>query len=244
MKFVPCEECALRRMAPFKQFTTPELNYVRSLKSGQVDLPARTVIIEPGRFDGQLFTLFSGWACRYRVAPSGERQIIDILLPGSLIGLQQLMLGNSDSGVESLTPVTLCVLTGRPLAEMFDQHSKLSGAMVYALMEDERRADRRIEMVAKQSGPERLAYFLLELVDRLRPLGLGQDEMSYFPLQRRHLADLLGLSDTHVSRSMSELRREDLATIGANSLVIRNRSLMVALSGYVIGEPERQRLLL
>ncbi|RSU48384.1 Crp/Fnr family transcriptional regulator [Sphingobium yanoikuyae] len=244
MKFIPCEDCALRKMAPFKQFTTPELSYVSALKSGQIELPPRTVIIEPGKYDGQLFTLFSGWAYRYRVAPSGLRQIIDVLLPGSLIGLQQLMLGASDSGVESLTPVTLCVLQGRSLNEIFDDHSKLSSAMVFALMEDERRADRRIEMVAKQSGPERLAYFLLELVDRLQPLGLGNDSMSYFPLQRRHLADLLGLSDTHVSRSMTELRRDDLATIGANSLVIRNRAMMTKLSGYVIGEAEHQRLLL
>lgn len=107
MKFIPCEDCALRKMAPFKQFTTPELSYVSSLKSGQIELPPRTVIIEPGKYDGQLFTLFSGWAYRYRVGPSGLRQIIDILLPGSLIGLQQLVLGASDSGVESLTPVTL-----------------------------------------------------------------------------------------------------------------------------------------
>lgn len=231
-------------MAPFKQFTTPELGYVRSLKSAQVDLPARTVLIEPGRFDGKLFTLFAGWACRYRVSPSGEQQIIDILLPGSLIGLQQLMLGASDSGVKSLTPVTLCVLTGRHLSEMFDRHSKLSGAMVFALMEDERRADRRIEMVAKQNGAQRLAYFLLELVDRLEPLGLGRDAMSYFPLQRRHLADILGLSDTHVSRSMTELRRDDLATIASNALVIRNRNVMASLSGYIRSEPEHHRLLL
>lgn len=228
----------------FKQFTAPELGFVRALKSGQLDFPARHVIIEPGRFEGQLYTLFAGWAYRYRLTPNGQRQIIDVLLPGSLIGLQQLMLGESDSGVESLTPVTLCVLTGRQLEELFKRYSQLSGAMVLALMEDQRRADRRIALVAKQNGAERLAYFLLELVDRLEALGLGHDAMSYFPLQRRHLADLLGLSDTHVSRSMQELRRNDLASIASNSLVIRNRQLMSTLSGYAVGLREHPRLLL
>ncbi|RSX87042.1 Crp/Fnr family transcriptional regulator, partial [Sphingomonas koreensis] len=160
------------------------------------------MIIEPGRFAGKLYTLYAGWAYRYKLTPTGQRQIIDILLPGSLIGLQQLMLGDSESGVESLTPVTLCVLTGRNIDELFQRQSQLSEAMVFALMEDQRRADRRIALVAKQNGAERLAYFLLELVDRLVALDLGHDAMSYFPLQRRHLADLLGLSETHVSRSM------------------------------------------
>lgn len=244
MKFIPCEDCALRRRALFKQFTAPELGFVRALKSNQVDVPARRVIIEPGRFGGQLYTLYAGWAYRYKLTPNGQRQIVDVLLPGSLIGLQQLMLGDSESGVESLTPVTLCVLTGRHIDKLFQQHSQLSEAMVFALMEDQRRADRRMALVAKQNGPERLAYFLLELVDRLAALGLGQDAMSYFPLQRRHLADLLGLSETHVSRSMRELRRDDLAAIASNSLIIRNRLVMTTLSGYTLATRQRPRLLL
>ncbi|RSY76565.1 hypothetical protein DAH66_21250 [Sphingomonas koreensis] len=99
-------------------------------------------------------------------------------------------------------------------------------------------------MSRSKNGAERLAYFLLEHVDRLIALDLGQDAMSYFPLQRRHLADLLGLSETHVSRSMQELRRGDLAAIAANSLVIRNRQRMIKLSGYTPPTPERPRLLL
>jgi CRP/FNR family transcriptional regulator, anaerobic regulatory protein len=244
MNFIPCEDCALRRLALFKKFTAPELSFVRALKNNQIDVPARRVIIEPGRFAGKLYTLYAGWAYRYKLTPSGQRQIIDILLPGSLIGLQQLMLGDSESGVESLTPVTLCVLTGRSIDELFQRHSHLSEAMVFALMEDQRRADRRMALVAKQNGAERLAYFLLELVDRLVALDLGHDAMSYFPLQRRHLADLLGLSETHVSRSMQELRRGDLAAIAANSLVIRNRQLMINLSGYTLSTREHPRLLL
>lgn len=244
MNFIPCEDCALRRLALFKKFTAPELSFVRALKNNQIDVPARRVIIEPGRFAGKLYKLYAGWAYRYKLTPTGQRQIIDILLPGSLIGLQQLMLGDSESGVESLTPVTLCVLTGRSIDELFQRHSHLSEAMVFALMEDQRRADRRMALVAKQNGAERLAYFLLELVDRLVALDLGQDAMSYFPLQRRHLADLLGLSETHVSRSMQELRRGDLAAIAANSLVIRNRQLMINLSGYTLSTREHPRLLL
>ena len=220
------------------------MRWVTGTKPVQVHVPARRVIIEPGRFGGQLYTLYAGWAYRYKLTPNGQRQIVDVLLPGSLIGLQQLMLGDSESGVESLTPVTLCVLTGRHIDELFQRQSQLSEAMVFALMEDQRRADRRIALVAKQNGAERLAYFLLELVDRLVALDLGHDAMSYFPLQRRHLADLLGLSETHVSRSMQQLRRGDLAAIAANSLVIRNRQLMINLSGYTLSTREHPRLLL
>ena len=59
MNFIPCEDCALRRLALFKKFTAPELSFVRALKSNQIDVPARRVIIEPGRFAGKLYTLYA-----------------------------------------------------------------------------------------------------------------------------------------------------------------------------------------
>ena len=33
MNFIPCEDCALRRLALFKKFTAPELSFVRALKN-------------------------------------------------------------------------------------------------------------------------------------------------------------------------------------------------------------------
>ncbi len=244
MNFVPCDECALRRMARFKQFTLPELAFVRDLKSGQIDLPARHTIIRPGQFEGGLYTLYSGWAFRYRLTETGQRQIVDILLPGSTIGLQQLVLGASDSGVESLTPVTLCVLSGRTLDDLYAEFGALTGAMVLALLEDERRADARLALISRMTAPERLAYFLLELFDRLQALGMASDGWCYFPLQRRHLADLLGLSDTHISRSMRELRRRELASISLNGLRIVDRTGMSAFSGYSLPQTRSARLLL
>ncbi|TNE38918.1 MAG: Crp/Fnr family transcriptional regulator [Sphingomonadales bacterium] len=244
MNFVPCDECALRQLARFKRFSAPELAYVKALKSGQIELPARQTIIEPGAYDDRLYTLYSGWAFRYRLTSGGQRQIIEVLLPGSLIGLQQLMLGHSDSGVESLTPVTLCVLSGRTLKQLFVQFGDLSDAMVLALMEDQRRGDTRLALVSRLPAPARLAYFLLELFDRLVALDMVKGDWCYFPLQRRHIADLLGLSDTHVSRSMKELRQRHLASIDSSSLSILDRRQMTAFSGYMMPEKHAPRLLL
>lgn len=244
MKFIPCEDCSLRRMATFKQFTMPELAFVRALKSGQVDLPARHTIIRPGLFEGRLYTLYAGWAFRYRETQSGQRHIVDVLLPGSLLGLQQLVLGSSESGVESLTPVTLCVLAGRTLNDLFAQFRDLTGAMVHAQLEDERRGDTRQALISRQNAPERLAFFLLELFDRLEALGMASDGWCYFPLQRRHLADALGLSDTHVSRSMRELRRLKLASISSSALKIVDRKGMSAFAGYRLARTNSSRLLL
>lgn len=244
MRFVPCEVCPLRIIPHFRQFTTAELNFVRALKSGQVDVPAGATIIEPGVSQGRLYTLFAGWAFRYRTLPTAQRQIVEILLPGSIIGLQQLMLGTSNSGVQSITPATLCILSGRSLSQLFRQHSDLSEAMVTTLMEEQRREDLRLSILSRPGGAARLAYFLLELFDRLERLNMTEDDWCYFPLRRRHLAELLGLSETHLSRSMSELRKGGFASVSANALRIVNRAQMAALADYAAVPNDAPHLLL
>jgi len=232
MRFVPCEECPLRHKLRFKSFTVPELEFVRSLKIAHISVPARQVIVAPDAYDGRVFTLFSGWAFRYQMTPDGQRQIVDVVLPGSLIGLQQFMLGSTSTGVQSLTPVTLCVLEGPRIGEIFTNHSVLSEAMVLSLMEDELRIDVRLALIGRRTGSERLAYFLLELFERLQALEMVDRDWCYFPLQRSHLADLLGFSSTHISRSISDLKRRNLATIGSSALSIVDRAGMQKYSGY------------
>ena len=55
-------------------------------------MPAGTDIIHPGQEDAELYTLFSGWAFRYKSLADGRRQILNFLLPGDLVGLQASLL--------------------------------------------------------------------------------------------------------------------------------------------------------
>jgi DNA-binding transcriptional ArsR family regulator len=57
------------------------------------------------------------------------------------------------------------------------------------------------------------AHLILELLARLRDVGLA-DELSYLlPLTQELIADVLGLSGPHVSRMLRSLREEGLVTI-------------------------------
>ncbi len=81
----------------------------------------------------------------------------------------------------------------------------------------------RIVDIGRRSAYERLAHLILELLVRLRAVGLA-DELSYLLPLTQEIADVLGLSGPHVSRMLRLLREEGLVTIEGHRLTVRSRS--------------------
>jgi len=230
---ITCQMCDLRRKVLFRPLEATEVEAVAQLRTGQVSLRAKTDIALAGETNGTaLYTLFAGWAFRYRSLADGSRQILDFLLPGDLIGLQGALLGAVTHRVQSLTPVTLCRLDGMPLAQFLDRHPALERALCAKLLQDERRADGLLTLMGRRNASQRLANLMLDLHDRLRQRGIEHGTWCHFPLQRQHLADALGLSGTHVNRSLAELRELGLASAGSNVLVIQDRDKLAEFAAY------------
>ncbi len=82
-------------------------------------LPAGAEIIRAGDDSPELYTLYSGWAFRFKTLPDGRRQILNFLLPGDLLGLQAGMFDAALHGIEALTEVQLCVLPRRKVWALF-----------------------------------------------------------------------------------------------------------------------------
>jgi CRP-like cAMP-binding protein len=104
--------------------------------------------------------------------------------------------------------------------------------------------DDRIALLGQCRGPERLGYIMLETFERLRQRGMANATWCPFPVQRQQLADALGLSRTHLIRSLAELQRRNLATISNHTLVIHDQERLAALSGYRQPDRSERRLLL
>jgi CRP/FNR family transcriptional regulator len=242
--FVPCVACQLRQKPLFHPLSAREVSLIASLKSAHIAMPQKADIVQAGEVGGSLYTLFGGWAFRYKRLLDGKRQILDFLVPGDLIGLEAALFGGIDHSVQTLTPVSLCVLEGRPLPELFREHPEFGYHLARTLVEDQRRADERVALLGHRSGPERLGYLLLETFDRLRQRGMADGTWCSFPVQRQQLADALGLSRTHLIRSLAELQETALATIDNHTLSILDRERLAALAGYRAVERSGKRVIL
>ena len=244
--FVVCEQCPLRRKPVFRPFSELELGFVAAMKTDHIVVAPRSDIIREDEVGGPVYTLFEGWAVRYHTLPGGARQILDIVLPGDMIGLASAVLGRIKHSVQAITTVTLCVLQGRGFPELFSSHSEFALNILQTRVEEEQRMDTRLSLLGRSTAEQRIAYLMLETFDRLHQRGMVPGGSTCpFPLQRRDLADAAGLSRVHVARTLESLRERRLAEIQNGTLVLYDRGKLAELAGYIpLGSASGRRAIL
>ncbi|RDJ26839.1 Crp/Fnr family transcriptional regulator [Bosea caraganae] len=221
----PCLACPLRLRPAFKDKSDEEVRFIQSMKLDHRWLPAGADIIHPGQEDAELYTLFSGWAFRYKSLPDGRRQILNILLPGDLAGLQAALLNAAQHGIEALTDVELCVFPRKRVWELFQHRPALSYEIAWLGSREECLIDENLTSVGQRNAGERIAALVISLYRRAEALGLVSENSFEFPLKQQQFADALGLSLVHTNKTWAKLRRAGLFSIANGRLTLLNPRL-------------------
>jgi CRP-like cAMP-binding protein len=237
---VSCFECALRACGLFKPVTTNELGAINEIKRDHLVLPAGSEIIHAGDDSPELYTLYSGWAFRFKMLPEGRRQILNFLLPGDLVGLQAAMFDAARYGVEALTEVQLCLLPRQKVWALFGEMSGLAFDVAWLGSREESNVDENLTSAGRRTAIERTAALIVMLYKRAKALGLVTDETFLFPLTQQHIADALGLSLVHTNKTLARLRRMGMFVRMNGSLTLSNPHVLEKLGQYFDEEiPQR-----
>jgi CRP/FNR family transcriptional regulator len=222
MKSVACAECPLRGVEIFKPHGPEELALIASLRKPQEWKAAGSLLIAEGQANAPLYTLFAGWAYRFKSLSDGRRQILNFLLPGDLIGLQQKMLEGATHGVEALTPVWLCPFRRDALWAVHRAAPQLGYDITWIAAHEEAVVDDHLLSVGRRSAEERIAMLLIVLYKRAAVLMPTLERGVPFPLTQQHIADALGLSLVHTHRSLRRLERRGMHVIADGWLRLLN----------------------
>jgi CRP-like cAMP-binding protein len=222
VKFVSCQACPLRAMPLFIAHSESEVALIESLKREQVVKQADKTIIHEGQPNASLYTLLSGWAFRFKTLSDGRRQILNFLLPGDFIGVQQKMGEGSPHGVQALTDSVLCVFQGNALWDLHRSAPTLGFAVTWLTAHEESLVDDNLLSVGRRNAEERIASLLVTLYKRAAALAPGTDREHgvVFPLTQQHIADGLGLSLVHTNKTLRKLERRGLHRIEEGRLYL------------------------
>lgn len=229
---VACQFCPLRMNGAFRPLSACELESVAAMKSDHLAFAPGEELVSQGQAGGAFYTLFEGWAARCRTLADGSRQILDVLLPGDLIGLPQVLLSRRAHAVRALTAVTVCALDATRIETLVERHGSLALGLLAARVEDMERADARLTLLGRMGAEQRIGYLLLDLRDRLARRGLIRGQSCLLPLRRAELADAVGLSKVHVMRALRALRTQGLIELRHRTLTIPSESKLARFSGY------------
>ncbi len=229
---VTCAACPLRQTAAFSGNTPEEIELVQTFRRRQFDVEAGQDILRENGNGGELYTLFSGWAFRYRSLSDGRRQILNFMLPGDFVGLQQQLTQNSPHGVQALTTVRLCEFPKSRLWDFFKHSPSMGYDITWISAHEELIVDENLLSIGRRSAQERIAMLLIHLYKRAESVGLGGPKGISLPVNQQHVADALGLSLVHTNKSMRKMQHAGLYELTDGHLRLGNLSAMQRLADY------------
>ena len=191
----------------------------------------REIVLEGRKYDG-LMVLIEGVALRYRVLQDGRRQVLNIILPGDVIGFPGCFF---ESALYSIATLGDCIVSPVPfsrLLALFETHPRLGAAIFWSLSCEAAMYAEHLIGVGRRSALERVAHFLLEMQTRLQAIGLADEHSYRLPLTQELLADTLGLSVQYVNQTLRQLREEDLVTVERHLVTIHNYEALTALADF------------
>jgi CRP-like cAMP-binding protein len=240
---VTCFECALRACGLFKPVSQNELAVINDIKRDHLAFPAGTEILRAGEESLELYTLYSGWAFRFKNLPDGRRQILNFLLPGDLLGLQAAMFDAAQHGIEALTDVELCLLPRQKIWHLFGQMPELAFDVTWLGAREESHVDENLLSAGRRTAAERIAALIIILYKRADALALVADHTFAFPLTQQHIADALGLSLVHTNKTLARLRRLGMYTQTNGSLTLSNPRVLERVAQHFDQELARRPLI-
>jgi CRP-like cAMP-binding protein len=237
-----CIDCPLRALPLFLPHTEDELALVQFLKRRELTLEPGETLIHEGQSDTRLFTLLEGWAYRFKTLSDGRRQILNFLLAGDFIGVQQKMSDAATHGVVTITAARLCVFDRDALWELHRHQPSMGFNITWLTAHEESLVDDNLLSIGRRSAEERVATALILLYKRaaaLRPVAQGEGGPGVpFPLTQQHLADALGLSLAHTNKTLRKLERRGLYRITDGRLSLLDPKALVRLADlYGDGKP-------
>lgn len=224
---------ALRNLTAETRLSDEERALVRRLCVFQDVVPAGQPFDPDGRSASPRLIL-NGWACRQRILADGQRQIFGFILPGDSVGLSPDPRPLDETSIIALTRVEYvdALMLREILALQDPRHERLRRALAASRRYEESCLLNHVVRLGRQSAQARLAHLLLELRDRLQRVGLCSGDRLHLPLTQETLADALGLSLVHVSRTLGQMRRGRLIAMQSGWVTLLDEAYLRAACDY------------
>jgi CRP/FNR family transcriptional regulator len=183
-------------------------------------VPARRIICREQDLHDAIPIICSGWAASVVTLSDSSRQILSFLLPGDIVSTALLFEPRSYCLIEAITDVRYRTFARAELKAILLDQPELFDKLAKTWIDEKVRADQLTVDLGRRAADERIARLILSLLDRLAQRGMASRQAMEFPLRQHHIADATGLTSVHVSKVLSEFRRNGLIEISDRSLTV------------------------
>ena len=228
-----CDGCPVRAVTPCAAPATTDGAVAPPFRISRQWFPAGCEIVEQGASGRQFFVIIDGWAVQYELLEDGGRQILEFLLPGSVVGFRSDDEAPSPYFVQALTGVRACRLSTAGFLHAAKSDPALALRLATVTRRSHHRSLRRLTLIGRRTARERVAVLLFELHRLARRWSLSPcEDETPLPLTQEHIGDALGLTSVHVNRMLRELREDGVLALKNGVLRILDPGRLAGIAGH------------
>jgi len=209
-----------------------DLKRLDEIIDGELTIRRRRDLIVDGYEYRKLCFVKDGHAVRYKLLRNGKRQILNVVLPGDIVGMPGSFYERAVYSVSAISDLTMNVCSLDAYVQLCYQRPQFGLALSWIAVQEATTYAEHIIDVGRRTPIERLSHFLLELHARLRAVRRAGLTSFALPFSQEVMADVLGLSVPHLNRMMQQLRSEKLITDSERQIEFIDIGAIQALAHY------------
>ena len=228
----PTRHPFIERLGQFLSLSDDDLDCLWQLIEADLKVSKRRDLVVDGFEFRKLCFVESGFASRYKLLRNGKRQIVNLILPGDVIGLPGSFLEKACYSVIAISDMKLQVCSINEYVRLCYRRPQFGLALTWLAVQESITCAEHAINIGRRTPPERLSHFLLEVHSRLEAVGLAAKDSFDLPFSQEVISDVLGLSVPHLNRTLAKLRGEGLIDVTAHRIRLVDIKALEMLSHF------------
>lgn len=218
---VACSNCNLRELCMPMGLKADELDKIDEVVAVRRKVKRGTRLYSNGEKFTSLFAIRTGFFKTCITTEDGRNQVTGFQMAGEIIGLDGIVKDHHTCDAVALEDAEVCVMPFDRIEELSREVAALQRHVHKIMSREIVREHGVMLLLGSMRAEERLAAFLLNLVQRLHARGFSQSEL-LLRMTREEIGSYLGLKLETVSRTFSKFVEEGIVEVKQRHVRIIN----------------------
>jgi CRP/FNR family transcriptional regulator len=218
---IACSNCNLRELCMPLGLNEEELNRLDDLVSIRRKVVRGDSLYRNGEKFAALYAIRTGFFKTTVSSDDGRDQVTGFQMAGEVIGLDGIVSDHHTCDAIALEDAEVCVMNFDRLEDLSREINALQRHVHKIMSREIVRENGVMLLLGSMRADERLAAFLLNLVQRLHARGFSQSEL-VLRMTREEIGSYLGLKLETISRTFSKFVEEGIVEVKQRHVRILN----------------------
>ena len=216
---VACSNCNLRELCMPVGVSPQDMERIDEVVSARRKVKRGTALFRSGEPFEALYAIRTGVFKTCVAADDGRDQVTGFQMAGEIVGLDGIVNERHTCDAVALEDAEVCVMPFDKIGELSREVGALQHHIHRVLSREIVREHGVMLLLGSMRAEERLAAFLLNLVERLHARGFSRSEL-VLRMTREEIGSYLGLKLETVSRTFSKFADEGIVEVRQRHLRI------------------------